>query len=97
MAALHCLVTTGITNLDQAMAHTISAAAAIVALTVALGPASAAAQQAAAPEPDSGLKRNFAAEHEIGRRYRIDPAELPAPKAGRIATGRSLILNPAVG
>ena len=74
------------------MAHTISAAVAFVALTVALGPASAAAQQSAAPEPDSELKRNFAAEHEIGRRYHIDPADLPAPKTGPIVTDRSLIV-----
>ena len=74
------------------MAHTISAAAAIVALTVALGPASAAAQHSPAPEPESELKQNFAAEHEIGRRYHIDPADLPAPKTGPIVTGRSLII-----
>ncbi len=74
------------------MAHPTSAVAVIVALTVALGSASATAQQSAAPEPDSELKRNFAAEHEIGRRYHIDPADLPAPKAGSIVTGRSLIV-----
>src|SRR3954471_17484428 len=76
----------------MAMVHPVFAAAAIVALAVALGPASAAAQQSTAPNSDSELKRNFAAEHEIGRRYHIDPADLPAPKAGSIATGRSLIV-----
>ena len=76
----------------MAMAHPISAAAVIVALSVALGPVSAAAQQSAAPEPDGELKRNFAAEHEIGRRYHIDPADLPAPKTGSIVTARSLMV-----
>ena len=29
------------------------------------------------------LKQNFLNEHELGRRFRIDPADLPAPKTGR--------------
>ena len=74
------------------MAHPTSAVAVIFALTVALGPASATAQPSAAPEPDSELKRNFAAEHEIGRRFHFDPADLPAPKTGPIVTDRSLIV-----
>ena len=41
--------------------------------------------------PDE-LKQNFLAEHEIGRRFRVDPADLPPPKAGAIVTNRSLIL-----
>ena len=28
------------------------------------------------------LAQNFPAEHEIGRRFHIDPADLPAPKTG---------------
>src|SRR5215813_8643364 len=36
------------------------------------------------------LAQNFAAEHEIGRRFRVDPAELPSPKTPPIVTNRSL-------
>src|SRR5262249_39719436 len=45
-----------------------------------------------ASDRDSELKRNFAAEHEIGRRFRFDPADVPAPKLGPIVTDRSLIV-----
>jgi len=38
------------------------------------------------------LKHNFAAQHEIGRRFRIDPAELPAPKTSPIVSNRPLTL-----
>src|SRR5262249_4146204 len=38
------------------------------------------------------LKQNFQKEHELGRRFRIDPADLPAPKAGPIVTNRALIV-----
>ena len=38
------------------------------------------------------LTQNFAAEHEIGRRFHIDPNDLPAPKTGPIVTNRSLTL-----
>ena len=34
--------------------------------------------------------QNFLAQHEIGRRFRIDPAKLPAPKTSAIVTNRSL-------
>ena len=37
-------------------------------------------------------KQNFANEHEIGRRYRFDPADLPQPKAGPIVSNRVLIV-----
>ena len=59
---------------------------------VALVATLAAAQRSPAPEPESELKQNFAAEHEIGRRFHIDPADLPAPKTGPIVTDRSLII-----
>ena len=36
--------------------------------------------------------RNFLIQHEIGRRFQIDPANLPAPKTGPIVTNRSLIV-----
>ena len=38
------------------------------------------------------LKQNFLKEHELGRRFRIDPADLPAPKTGPIVTNRALIV-----
>jgi glucose/arabinose dehydrogenase len=38
------------------------------------------------------LKQNFLKEHEPGRRIRIDPADLPAPKTGPIVTNRPLIV-----
>ena len=53
---------------------------------------SAAAQQVSEPASDEELKQNFAAEHEIGRRFQIDPNNLPAPKTGPIATNRSLLV-----
>ena len=49
-------------------------------------------QRSPASESESELKRNFAAEHEIGRRYHIDPADLPAPKTGPIVTDRPLLV-----
>src|ERR1700738_4336799 len=36
------------------------------------------------------LAQNFAAEHEIGRRFRVDPAEPPAPKTPPIVNNRPL-------
>jgi len=38
------------------------------------------------------LKQNFLAEHEIGRRYQLDPGNLPPPKSGSIVTNRALTL-----
>lgn len=54
----------------------------------ALALAAAAADQTA-PSKDE-LAQNFQAEHEIGRRFHIDPNGLPAPKTGPIVTDRSL-------
>ncbi|TMJ57845.1 MAG: hypothetical protein E6G90_02015 [Alphaproteobacteria bacterium] len=56
----------------------------------ALALSSAAADQAPAPKED--LAQNFAAEHEIGRHFQIDPANLPAPKTPPVVTNRSLIV-----
>ena len=54
----------------------------------------AGAQQKEARDPTSDVKdkfaKNFQAQHEIGRRFRVDPAELPAPKSSAIVTNRSL-------
>ena len=74
------------------MARPTSALGAISAITVALCLSSVPAQPNPASEAGSELQRNFAAEHEIGRRFHFDPADLPAPKTGPIATGRSLIV-----
>jgi len=67
---------------------------AVVAAGLALLPA--AAQQKAAPghgsDPKDELSQNFLAEHEIGRRFHIDPNDLPAPKTGPIVTDRSLVV-----
>jgi hypothetical protein len=38
------------------------------------------------------LKQNFLAEHEIGRRFQVDPGQLPPPKSGSIVTNRPLTL-----
>jgi glucose/arabinose dehydrogenase len=52
----------------------------------------AVAQQSTDPASDEELKQNFAAEHEIGRRFQNDPNNLPAPKTGPIVTNRSLVV-----
>ena len=46
--------------------------------------------QGQAPPSKDELAQNFAVEHEIGRRFQIDPNDLPAPKTGPIVTNRSL-------
>src|SRR5215467_13942119 len=46
-----------------------------------------------ASDTKDALAQNFAAEHEIGRRFHIDPNDLPAPKTGPVVTNRSLILT----
>jgi glucose/arabinose dehydrogenase len=51
-------------------------------------PAQATAPTQAAIKDDPA--QNFLAEHEIGRRFHLDPADLPAPKASPIVTNRSL-------
>ncbi len=45
-----------------------------------------------AAAPENPAAQNFLAEHEIGRRFHIDPDHLPAPKTGPIVTDRSLIV-----
>src|SRR6516165_11184349 len=70
-----------------------------VLIVTALGFFSADAQQNAtrgqAPGVNS-LTQNFLAQHEIGRRFHIDPSDLPPPKTGPIVTDRSLIV-PYIG
>ena len=42
------------------------------------------------PNVKDSLSQNFLAQHEIGRRFQFDPAELPPPKTGSIVTNRPL-------
>ena len=68
--------------------------AALMAGMLALSPANA--QKTSAPDPASNAKdelaQSFQAEHEIGRRFHVDPNDLPAPKTGPIVTDRSLVV-----
>ena len=52
------------------------------------------AQQKQTPAPtantDNDQASNFLIQHEIGRRFHIDPANLPSPKTGPIVTNRPL-------
>jgi len=71
----------------------VVAAASLFAGVIALS--SAVSQRAASGEASDtkdALAQNFAAEHEIGRRFHIDPNDLPPPKTGPIVTNRSLTL-----
>src|SRR5262247_3507378 len=73
----------------QSETHTLVA---VALMTSALGLSFAGAQQKGAreEEPKDIFTQNFRAQHEIGRRFRIDPAELPAPKTSAIVTNRAL-------
>jgi glucose/arabinose dehydrogenase len=78
--------------------------AAIMTASVVFGPASAQrpaepgaaasppATKTSGPPADDGLAKNFQAEHEIGRRFHFDPANLPAPKTGPVVTDQSLTI-----
>jgi glucose/arabinose dehydrogenase len=67
--------------------------AALIGATVVLTSADAQKNDTPAQATASNeLTQNFQAEHEIGRRFRVDPAELPAPKTSAIVTNRSLIV-----
>src|ERR1044071_1837062 len=72
--------------------HRSAVLAAITAVGILV--MSSVAQRVAQSAPDTNtaemLAQNFKAEHEIGKQYRIDPAELPAPKTGPIVTNRVL-------
>src|SRR5437899_2718078 len=59
--------------------------AALIALALALP------STGAEPKGNS-TAQNFAVEHEIGHRFHIDPADLPAPKTGPIVSNRPLII-----
>src|SRR5712671_4000643 len=66
-------------------------ALAALAAGLVLSPAAAQKKPETADAKDE-LALNFLAEHEIGRRFQIDPADLPPPKTGAIVTNRSLIV-----
>jgi glucose/arabinose dehydrogenase len=73
----------------------ISVLVVAIPIVTALGFFSADTQQNGARGQASGvnsLTQNFLAEHEIGRRFHFDPADLPPPKTGAIVTDRSLIV-----
>src|SRR5215470_9119012 len=83
----------GISPMAKNTAASLIALAAFVAGALAL---SSAAAEKSEPDrnsdPNDELAQNFQAEHEVGRRFRIDPNDLPAPKTGPIVTDRSLVV-----
>ena len=78
------------------MKSRISLIALIASAATMLALSSVAAEQPAASGQGSVTKeelaQNFQAEHEIGRRFHVDPNDLSAPKTGPIVTNRSLIV-----
>ena len=63
----------------------------LVASTLGLSFASAQQKVVGSEMSDKEkFSQNFIAQHEIGRRFRIDPTELPAPKTSAIVTNRPL-------
>jgi glucose/arabinose dehydrogenase len=79
----------------QAKTASISIVVIAAAFTAVLAGSAAFAQSApggADKSETSPAAQNFRAEHEIGRRFHIDPDHLPAPKTGPIVTDRSLIV-----
>ena len=67
----------------------VALGASVLVLLWYAGAARNAARGQAPPSKDE-LAQNFAAEHEIGRRFHVDPADLPVPKTPPIVTNRSL-------
>src|SRR5215813_1823898 len=67
-------------------------AATIIATAFALSSSEAQQKDARGPAPSDkdNFTQNFLAQHEIGRRFHIDPAQLPPPKTGAIVTNRAL-------
>ena len=66
--------------------------ATLIAAAFALSSADAQQNDARgqAPGDKDNFAQNFLAQHEIGRRFHIDPAQLPPPKTGAIVTNRAL-------
>src|SRR4051812_36616075 len=83
---------------DSAMATQLGifvvALIALMASPLSLSLAAAQGKDGAGQGPAATdvLAQNFLAEHEIGRRFHIDPADLPPPKSGAIVTNRPLTL-----
>jgi len=76
-------------SIRPTLAAMVLAAAGALAISVtAVGQGAKPAGTAAA----DALAQNFQAEHEIGRKFRIDPNELPKPKTSAVVTNRSLTL-----
>ena len=72
-----------------------SGAAAAVVLAGMIATFSAATWRGASSEAadtKDALAQNFAIEHEIGRRFHVDPNDLPPPKTGPVVTNRSMVL-----
>jgi glucose/arabinose dehydrogenase len=61
----------------------------LVLPSIGIGQKPTVGQDKAAADPPA---QNFATEHEIGHRYRVDPSDLPAPKTGPIVTNRSMTI-----
>ena len=64
----------------------VAVLASTVAVSLMAKAAPAAAQPSSGTGGDLGSRENFAVEHEIGRRFRIDPANLPPPGRERSAS-----------
>jgi glucose/arabinose dehydrogenase len=64
----------------------------VLAILVAGTPALFSATRGKTTGAQNSLMQNFLDQHEIGRRFRIDANDLPAPKAGPIVTNRALIV-----
>jgi glucose/arabinose dehydrogenase len=64
----------------------------VLAILVAGTPALFSATRGKTTGAQNSLMQNFLGQHEIGRRFRIDANDLPAPKAGPIVTNRALIV-----
>jgi glucose/arabinose dehydrogenase len=71
---------------------TILSAALVTGMVLVSGVVQRTAESAPDANTAEMLAQNFKAEHEIGRHYRIDPAELPPPKTGPIVTNRVLTI-----
>src|SRR5215472_4377229 len=67
--------------------------AVVVLIGAELGFFPADAQHKGAPgQTIDNLTQNFLVQHEIGRRFHVEPSDLPPPKTGPIVTDRSLIV-----
>ena len=64
----------------------------VLAILVAGTPALFSATRGKTTGAQNSLMQNFLGQHEIGRRFRIDANDLPAPKTGPIVTNRALIV-----